>query len=118
MTMLAVKTRNLAQFALSVGVAICLAGVSAQEKKLPEEFWAFQNPVKARIPANPGSEWGRNAVDPFVFSRLRQEGLAPSPAERDQEIGIRFADKRFEIESSRLGVVRITKTVGARNRRR
>ena len=40
-----------------------------------QKHWAFEVPVKAALPATTG----RNAVDAFIFDRLKREGLAPLP---------------------------------------
>lgn len=42
-----------------------------------KQFWSFQ-PV--REPEVPASDWGHNAIDAFVDSRLQQHELTPSPA--------------------------------------
>ena len=42
-----------------------------------KQFWSFQ-PV--REPEVPNAEWGHNPIDAFIASRLKQNGLTPSPA--------------------------------------
>lgn len=46
----------------------------------PEEqpHWAFLKPVRPRVP-EVGNGWARNEIDRFIFARLQQEKLAPSP---------------------------------------
>ena len=44
-----------------------------------ETFWAFTSPKPPASSANLESKWGRNAIDRFVLTRLKQEGLQPSP---------------------------------------
>ncbi len=51
-----------------------------------QKHWAFEAPVKATPPATTG----RNAVDAFIFDRLKREGLAPLP-EADKSTLIRRA---------------------------
>ncbi|MCA9227161.1 MAG: DUF1549 domain-containing protein, partial [Planctomycetales bacterium] len=60
-----------------------------QEGATWEEHWAFQ-PIRRPQPpvSNDGSQWARNPIDQFVFARLQQEGLAPSPP-ADKETLIR-----------------------------
>jgi hypothetical protein len=40
-----------------------------------QKHWSFETPVKVALPATTG----RNAVDAFIFDRLKREGLAPLP---------------------------------------
>ena len=51
-----------------------------------QKHWAFEPPVKVTLPATTG----RNAVDAFIFDRLKREGLAPLP-EADKSTLIRRA---------------------------
>ena len=51
-----------------------------------QKHWSFETPVKAAVPA--GLPGVRNAVDAFIFDRLKNEGLAPLP-EADKETLIR-----------------------------
>ena len=42
--------------------------------------WAFEVPSRPAVPHDSGSEvWTKNAVDHFVFAKLKKEGLQPSP---------------------------------------
>ena len=45
-----------------------------------QKHWAFEPPVRSPVPAGAGG----TAIDAFIFDRLSQEGLAPSP-EADRE---------------------------------
>ena len=49
-----------------------------------QKHWAFEPPVRSPAPAGAGG----NAIDAFIFDRLRNEGLAPSP-EADRETLLR-----------------------------
>ncbi|MEZ6061782.1 MAG: DUF1549 domain-containing protein, partial [Planctomycetaceae bacterium] len=40
--------------------------------------WAFVSPRKPE-PPNVGGDWSRNAIDRFVFQRMKEHGLHPSP---------------------------------------
>ena len=42
--------------------------------------WAFEVPVRPAVPHDSGSDaWATNAVDNFIFAKLKKEGLQPSP---------------------------------------
>jgi mono/diheme cytochrome c family protein len=41
-----------------------------------QDHWAFESP---EAPTVPDTEWGHNAIDAFVYERLRREELSPSP---------------------------------------
>ncbi|MEX2578648.1 MAG: PSD1 and planctomycete cytochrome C domain-containing protein [Verrucomicrobiales bacterium] len=43
-----------------------------------EGHWAYQKPVKPRLPT-PAGDWGRGAIDAFILARLEEEGEKPSP---------------------------------------
>ena len=53
-----------------------------------EAHWAFLPPVRGRLPKERDPDWERNPIDAFVFSKLKEKGLAPSP-EADRETLIR-----------------------------
>jgi len=63
--------------------------LTADEKRILTEWiaagaeyrphWAFVRPERPAVPSEEGDEWARNAIDRFVGSRLRDEGLRPSP---------------------------------------
>src|SRR6185503_1751536 len=44
-----------------------------------EPHWSFVAPQRTTPPAAPSSQWRRNEIDDFVFNRLQQAGLSPSP---------------------------------------
>ncbi len=44
-----------------------------------ESHWAFEQPVRAPLPAVHDPHWPRNPIDEFVLARLEREGLRPSP---------------------------------------
>ncbi|WP_126970986.1 DUF1553 domain-containing protein [Gynurincola endophyticus] len=50
--------------------------------------WAFEAPVKPRLPKVQQKEWAQNEIDFFVLQKLETEGLQPSP-EADKESLIR-----------------------------
>jgi hypothetical protein len=42
--------------------------------------WAFEVPVRPDLPHERGSDaWAKNPVDNFIFAKLQEEGLQPSP---------------------------------------
>ncbi len=41
--------------------------------------WAFEPPVRPRVPIVKDAKWPRNPIDAFVLARLEAEGLHPSP---------------------------------------
>ena len=42
--------------------------------------WAFEVPIRPAVPRDSGSNaWAKNAVDNFIFAKLKKEGLQPSP---------------------------------------
>jgi Protein of unknown function (DUF1553)/Protein of unknown function (DUF1549)/Planctomycete cytochrome C/Concanavalin A-like lectin/glucanases superfamily len=51
--------------------------------------WAFEVPTRPAVPHDSGSDaWAKNAVDSFIFAKLKKEGLQPSP-EADKPAVIR-----------------------------
>src|SRR3546814_16851963 len=40
--------------------------------------WAFEKPVKAKIPRVKDDEWPRNPIDHFVLHKLEEKGLSHS----------------------------------------
>ncbi|MCI0660817.1 MAG: DUF1549 and DUF1553 domain-containing protein [Acidobacteria bacterium] len=72
---------------LSISIVIVLAtlavvsqsqspGKQTQEK---ERHWAFRKPDRPPVPKVRNQSRVGNPIDSFIFSRLEQEGLAPSP---------------------------------------
>lgn len=55
-----------------------------------KNHWAFQRVGEHQIPVVENPSWLRNPIDAFVFSKLRQHGIAPSP-EADRATLIRRA---------------------------
>ncbi len=53
-----------------------------------EAHWAFIPPERSALPAERDSSWERNPIDAFIFSKLKQKKLTPSP-EADRESLIR-----------------------------
>ena len=41
--------------------------------------WAYQKPVRPKLPATQNSSWPRNEIDRFVLAKLEAAGLPPSP---------------------------------------
>jgi len=52
-----------------------------------DRHWAFEKPERPD-PPKAGDDWAQNAIDRFVYARLKDEGLTPSP-EADRETLIR-----------------------------
>src|SRR3546814_2138103 len=50
--------------------------------------WAFEKPVKAKIPRVKDDEWPRNPIDHFVLHKLEEKGLSHSQ-EAEKEILLR-----------------------------
>jgi hypothetical protein len=44
-----------------------------------QQHWAFQPPVRPRLPVIQAGHWSRSPIDYFVLSKLEEQGLAPSP---------------------------------------
>lgn len=44
--------------------------------------WSFAPARRPTVPA--AGEWGHNAIDGFIFQKLHQQGLAPSPSEHPE----------------------------------
>src|SRR5215469_12880276 len=41
--------------------------------------WAFEAPVRPAVPHDPSADaWAKNAIDNFIYARLKKEGLQPS----------------------------------------
>jgi len=45
-----------------------------------QDHWAFQPPVKPKLPLVKNPVWLRNPIDRFILARLEEKGLAPAPA--------------------------------------
>lgn len=58
-----------------------------------EEHWAFQPPVNYKVPLDPDDDWSLNPIDRFVWGKLKDIGLKPSP-EADRHVLIKrlYAD--------------------------
>lgn len=52
-----------------------VAGITEKDR----EWWAFQPVRKPAVPDHPEDQWSANPVDRFVWQRLEQEKLTPSP---------------------------------------
>jgi hypothetical protein len=49
-----------------------------------EPHWSFVAPTRPKVPEVDGDTWSRTPIDHFIFARLRDAGLTPSPeADRD-----------------------------------
>ncbi|MBN8821757.1 MULTISPECIES: DUF1553 domain-containing protein [unclassified Spirosoma] len=44
-----------------------------------EDHWAYIPPDRSITPPNTGDSFAKNGIDRFVYERLQQEGLSPSP---------------------------------------
>src|SRR5437867_12796974 len=75
---------------VEIGIALacfCLiaGGSGATGKTKPrganlDQPWAFQPPVRPRVPAVKNRPWIRNPIDAFVLAKLEEAGLTPAPA--------------------------------------
>ena len=45
-----------------------------------KEQWAFQAPVKAKLPAVRDAAWVRSPIDRFILAKLEEKGLSPAAA--------------------------------------
>jgi hypothetical protein len=45
-----------------------------------KEHWAFQAPVKPKLPAVKDAAWVRSPIDRFILAKLEENGLAPAAA--------------------------------------
>ena len=54
--------------------------VSQHYEAMRREHWAFQPVRDPPVPSVTGGKWGRNPIDRFILSRLKDENLSPSPA--------------------------------------
>jgi len=55
--------------------------VLAERAKADKSFWSFRPLAHPAVPAVPDApeSWRSNAVDRFVFAKLKEKGLAPNP---------------------------------------
>lgn len=44
-----------------------------------EKHWAFEPPTKKTIPIPDNDEWSHNPIDGFIFAKMEEKGLTPSP---------------------------------------
>ena len=44
-----------------------------------EKHWAFETPTKKTIPIPDKDEWRHNPIDGFIFAKMEEKGLTPSP---------------------------------------
>ena len=44
-----------------------------------EQHWAFVKPARPSVPPSQQTQWVTNPIDAFVWKRLAQEGIRPSP---------------------------------------
>jgi mono/diheme cytochrome c family protein len=52
--------------------------VSGIDWQAARQFWAFQRPVSARLPAVRTAAWPRSRIDYFVLAGIEQAGLTPN----------------------------------------
>lgn len=62
-----------------VTLGVPMPAAVAKGKSPRETYWAFQSPVKARLPEVKNREWTKNPIDFFILARLEKENLVPSP---------------------------------------
>ena len=65
-----------------------------------QEHWAFQAPVKPKLPAVKNAAWSANPIDRFILAQLEAKGLAPAAR----------ADKRTLIRRVALDVTGLPPT--------
>jgi len=59
---------------------ICvLAARAAENKSAQRTHWGFIAPVRPAVPQVDDHGWARNPIDHFILSKLKAEGLQPSP---------------------------------------
>jgi len=51
---------------------------AGEPRKIPQD-WAYHAPKRPDLPVVKDKDWDRNEIDLFIFARLEQEGLKPSP---------------------------------------
>jgi mono/diheme cytochrome c family protein len=69
-----------------------------EERPITQEerqYWAFQPPRRAPIPAVASSAWSRSPIDAYLFAAMKRKGLSPSPR----------ADRRTLIRRAYLDVL-------------
>jgi Protein of unknown function (DUF1553)/Protein of unknown function (DUF1549)/Planctomycete cytochrome C len=52
---------------------------AAPKKDRPEDWWAFQRPVRPDVPAVADARWSKNPIDAFTYRKLQEKGLQPAP---------------------------------------
>jgi hypothetical protein len=57
-------------------VAVPTSGKITDEDR---QYWAFQPPAVVEVPSAPDSGWGTNEIDAFVWRKLVDNNLRPSP---------------------------------------
>ncbi len=57
------------------------AGVAKGKRPTTQDrnWWSYQPVRQIKVPDVKDEGWSRNAIDKFVFAKLRDEGLAPAP---------------------------------------
>lgn len=53
-------------------------GITLQDRSKEEKWWALL-PLNPHGPPNVGEDWAENPVDQFIFQKLSEQGLSPSP---------------------------------------
>ncbi|MEX2300145.1 MAG: DUF1553 domain-containing protein [Bryobacterales bacterium] len=52
---------------------------AAEADKRPEDWWAFQKPVRPAVPETADARWARNPIDAFTYRKLQEKGLKVAP---------------------------------------
>ena len=65
------------QGALAEGSSGQVAAAAGQKE--PEDWWAFQKPVRPAVPEVSEARWSKNPIDAFTYRKLREKGLKPAP---------------------------------------
>lgn len=65
----------------TVAMPLALQPVDAQPPHPPtaHQHWAFQAPIRPKLPSVSQPSWPRNPIDCFVLAELDRRGLRPSP---------------------------------------
>src|SRR5689334_17978948 len=71
---------------LTLWCIVAADGARGETNKV--DWWSFKRAVRPDVPAVSGPRWSSNELDRFIFAKLREQRLAPSP-EADRRTLIR-----------------------------
>jgi hypothetical protein len=52
---------------------------AAKADERPEDWWAFQKPVRPAVPEPADARWSKNPIDAFTYRKLQEKGLNAAP---------------------------------------